>query len=280
MAAAVVALGAAVLVAWALRPQQAPGPCAVVSGPAALPQIPESSGLAVSRRQPGLLWSHNDSGNESILFAIDAAGALRGRVRVPIRTRDWEDMSAARCASGDCLYIGDIGDNRLGRARVRIYRVAEPAPGDAETAAPDVFDAAYADGAHNAEALFAIGTDLFIVTKDRAAGVYRAPVPPTGGGSLTFERVGQLGLEGVTDAEAARDEASVVVRTSHEAVWYRAADLRRGAITPVFRVRLDRLQEAQGEGVALDGHLLYLSSEAGPWNRGGQLLTLRCTWPE
>jgi hypothetical protein len=94
-----------------------------------------------------------DSGNATVLLALDAAGAVRGRVRLPIRTRDWEDVSA-RCPTGDGLYIADIGDNshRPARTRIQIDRVPEPAPSDAETASPEVFSAAYADGAHNAEA--------------------------------------------------------------------------------------------------------------------------------
>src|SRR5262245_26180853 len=155
------------------RPDDAAGPC-VVTDRAALPEIPEASGLAISRRNNGIIWSHNDSGNAAILFALDASGALRGRVRVPVTTRDWEDISAGRCPAGDCLYIADIGDNPHERRFVRIYRVAEPAPGDPETARPEVFTARYADGAHNAEALFVVGEDLFVVTKDRAGGVYRS----------------------------------------------------------------------------------------------------------
>src|SRR6185503_10164190 len=135
------------------RPDAPAGPCVLAGGPAVLPEIPEASGLAVSRRYPGLLWSHNDSGNAAVLFGIDAGGAARRRVRVPIRTRDWEDVSAARCPAGDCLYLADIGDNRLTRRQVQIYRVPEPAVGDTNTAPPEIFNAAYPDGPHNAEAL-------------------------------------------------------------------------------------------------------------------------------
>ena len=250
----------------------------VASGPVVIPELAESSGLAVSRRNPGLLWSHNDSGNAAVLFALDVTGAVRGRVRVPIRTRDWEDVSAARCPSGDCLYIADIGDNRGARRQVQIYRVPEPAAGDAETAPPDVFNASYSDGPHNAEAMFVVDADAFIITRDRIAGVYRATMTPAGG-PLVFQRIGQLGLGAVTDAEASRDGTSVVVRTSHEAVLYRTADLIRGLSTPYFRIRIDGLREPQGEGVALDGNMLYLSSEGRAWNRGGALLSLRCDLP-
>ena len=40
------------------------------------PSIDESSGLAASRRNPGLLWTHNDSGNPPYLFATNP-GNLR-----------------------------------------------------------------------------------------------------------------------------------------------------------------------------------------------------------
>jgi hypothetical protein len=272
---AVALVGASLAATWALLPDREAGPCTVASGPAMLPDIREPSGLAVSRRAPGLLWTHNDSGNAAVLFAIDTNGTVRGRVRMPIRTRDWEDISAGPCPAGDCLYIADIGDNQQARPRIVIYRVREPAPDDAETGAPEVFTATYADGPHNAEAMFLAGGDLFIVTRDRNGGVYRATVSASA--DLTFQRIGQLGLTVVTDAETSRDGSTVVVRTSHEAVLYRTDDLIAGRLVPFLRVRLDGLNEPQGEGVALDGPLLYISSE-GRGNRGGRIMTLRCTW--
>ena len=207
-----------------LRPDHRAGPCAVAGGVAMLAEIPEASGLAVSRRHPGVIWTHNDSGHAATLFALDLGGAVRGRVAVPLRTRDWEDVSAGRCASHDCLYIADIGDNSLARRTIQIARVPEPALGDARTATPEIFTAEYEDGPHNAEALFIIGADLFIVTRERRGAVYRATTVSSPGRTLTFRRVGELGLAAVTDAEASRDEQSFVVRTSHEAVLYRTAD--------------------------------------------------------
>ena len=271
-------LGALVFLAWRFSPTDSAGPCVVTGGPLMFPELPEASGLAIGRRDPALLWSHNDSGNAAVLFALDTAGAVRGRVRVPIRARDWEDVSAARCPSGPCLYLADIGDNGRVRQRIYIYRVPEPEPAQGETAPPDVFSATYADGPHNAEAMFVLGDDLFIVTRDRVGAIYHATVNETR--ALTFQHIGRLGLAAVTDAEASPDGRSVVVRTSHEAVIYRAEDLTRGGDTPYLRIPIDGLREAQGEGVALDGRMLYLASEGRPWNRAGQLLSMRCDLPE
>lgn len=272
------AIGIAMLMAFALAPAKVAAPCTVASGPTKLPELPEASGLAIGRRTPGVIWAHNDSGNAEVLFALDSTGKVRGRVRVPIRLRDWEDVSAARCESGPCLYIGDIGDNGLARRRIQIARVPEPAPGDAETAAPEIFYATYSDGRHNAEAMFVIGEDLFIITRDRTAGVYRSTHGGTSRHELTFQRIGQLGLAAVTDAEASPDETLVAVRTSDEVVVYRTAELIKGGNTPHGRIPIGGLKEAQGEGVALGANgMLYLASEGGRWSRAGTFISLRCS---
>ncbi len=219
----------------ALSPSKAAGPCTVEQGPTLLPDVPEASGLAVSRRRPGLLWTHNDSGNEPDLFALDADGAVVGTVRVPIRTRDWEDISAASCkpieaAQGRpdaCLYIGDIGDNSLTRRAVQVYVLPEPDPGAERVERPLLFNVSYPDGAHNAEAMFVVDGRLFIITRDRTGIVYGTAPLDEARRVVTLKRIGQLGLVAVTDAEASADGASVAVRTSDEVVTYRTADLLR-----------------------------------------------------
>jgi hypothetical protein len=263
-----------IAIAVMLRPDDEAGPCVVVHG-TKLPEIPEASGLALGRRNPGIVWSHNDSGNATVLFALDATGALRARLRVPIATRDWEDISAAPCPEGDCLYIADVGDNRLARRSIQIYRMPEPALSDAETEPPEVFTATYADGPHNAEALFVLGANVFIVTRDRAGGLYRSTLNRL---EMKFERIGQLELGAVTDAEASPDGASVVVRTTKAVLIYRAADIIRGGMVQYGRrISIEALKEPQGEGVALDAHdMLYLASEGRPWNRAGRFIALRC----
>ena len=258
------------------------GPCTIAQRPTDLSGIPEASGLTLSRRSPGLLWTHNDSGTPT-LFAVGTSG-VQSRVAVPsAMVEDWEDVSAASCPSGDCLYIADIGDNSLARRQLQLVRVPEPLPGDTETAEPEGFSMRYADGRHNAEAAFVIDNEFFVVTRDRRGGLYRADLAPTTGTPVMLERVGELNLEAVSDAERSTDGAWIVVRTSHEVAFYRTAALVRGDLTPRLSIPIDGLQEPQGEGVALDARgasgVLYLASEGSRWNRAGRLLTLRCTLP-
>jgi hypothetical protein len=278
---------AALFAVAALSPKRTAGPCTMIGDALMLRDVPEASGLALSRRHDEVIWTHNDSGNETVLFAVNVSGQARGRVRVPARTRDWEDLSAGPCppfdkaqgGSGDCLYIADIGDNDLARRGVQMLRVPEPEPGADRTERPDVFTLVYPDGPHNAEALFMVEGTVFIVTKDRDGKLYRSAAPLERGGEVRLRRVGNLGLTGVTDAETSRDGRSVVVRTSREAVVYRAADFVGDNIRPTLRIPIGNLREPQGEGVALDGDVLYLASERGAWNPAGRLLSLRCSLP-
>src|SRR5205814_507832 len=94
-------------------------------------KVRESSGVAVSRDHPGLLWTHNDSGDGPFIYAINISGDVLGVYRVEgAQAEDWEEIALAPCLAGHntCLYIGDIGDNREKRKSVRLYAVSEPRP--------------------------------------------------------------------------------------------------------------------------------------------------------
>ena len=251
--------------------------CAPAGPSRPLNGLPEASGAAIGRRTPGVIWSHNDSG-QPVLHAFDATGAARGRVRIPnAAVEDWEDVSVAACGDGSCLYIADIGDNDRARRSITIYRIPEPQPQDAVSETADVFTAVYPDGAHDAEALFVTGDDVFIATKDVTAGLYRFPAPLRTGAAMTLQRVTSLPLRRVTDAETSSDGAWVAIRTNDAVAFHRTADLARGK-SGSLTMSLRALKEPQGEGVAVDADgMVYLTGE-GP--RAGTLNTMRCTLPK
>lgn len=141
------------------------------------PAIPESSGLVMSRRHPGVYWTHNDSGNPPQIFAITREGKLIATYRIDAPNVDWEDIAIDDAGR---LYLADIGNNSHNRWQVQVYRVAEPDPrGDPseKSIKPDrIWRITFPGRPFDAESFFILGQDGFIIEKDlngSQAGVYR-----------------------------------------------------------------------------------------------------------
>jgi hypothetical protein len=254
--------------------------CTVTAGVTPLTGVGEASGVAVSGRTPGILWSHNDSGRAS-LFAFDNAGNAKGRVELTgVSVDDWEDLAIGPCPEGSCLYIADIGDNNRVRRGITIFRVPEPRADDkAATAPAEAWTMTYPDRAYDAEALVATSSgQLFLVSKEdaRTTALYRVPSPSGSGGRLQL--VAQLPLDRVTGGAASPDGNWVALRTNTELLFYPAADLIAGKSVQPRRFDLKPLKERQGEGVAFgpDG-VIYLVGEGG--GKGGTLAAIKCALP-
>jgi hypothetical protein len=257
------------------------------AGPVArMPGLSEASGLAVSRRVPGRLWTHNDSG-QPVVVALDARGAVAGEVRVTgAQVEDWEAIAVGPCGTGSCLYIGDIGDNDAGRNRITVYRVPEPEAASGSAAVAETFHATYPDGAHDAETLLVSGDGrLHIVTKGDTGPValYRFPARLQSGAAMKLERVGAAasgkpGAEArITDGAVSPDGQHVVLRTNSALTFYRAADLLSGQWRATKRVDLAPLREPQGEGVALGAdNTVYVAGEGGGKKQPGTFVRFTC----
>jgi hypothetical protein len=279
------------LVVWSCAPeptraQNDAAPCRP-SGPLIpVPGLSEASGLAVSRRVPGRLWTHNDSG-APVVVAMDARGAVQGRVRLTGATvEDWEALAVGPCGNGSCLYVGDIGDNNARRKRITVYRLPEPDAASGSAAVTDVFHAVYPDGAHDAEALL-VGGDgrLHIVTKGETGpvAIYRFPAQMTSGSTATLERVGAAGsgktgeASRITDGAVSADGQWAVLRTKTALTFYRASDLLAGQWRAGTRIDLTPLREPQGEGVALGAdNTVFLAGEGGGKGRPGSFAHFSC----
>ncbi|MCB9604838.1 MAG: hypothetical protein H6720_31340, partial [Sandaracinus sp.] len=165
----------------------------------------EISGVAASRRNRGVLWVHNDSGDRPRVSAITPAGVraavfeLEGADAV-----DWEDVAVGPgpTEGTSYLYLADVGDNLMLRPTVQVYRVPEPEV-DSSTTAPrttlsgvERLELDYPDGAHNCETVLVDprNGDLYLVTKsaDGVSPVFRAAAPLAAGSTIVLERVAEL----------------------------------------------------------------------------------------
>jgi hypothetical protein len=231
-----------------------------ITGRVADPSANELSGLVRSPSQPGLLWSHDDSGAGPILFGLRADGRVAARPTVSgAQAVDWEDIAAGQSADGrPLLYVGDIGDNASRRPSVDVYRVPEPKVGAAATAPAARLRLRYPDGAHDAEALLVdpLRADLVIVTKALGAGrAYRASARLPAGSQTTLGGGPAIALSLVTAGDVSADGRIVVLRGYDRlAVWARHG--REPLTTTLGRAPClsptSLAGEGQGEAIALD----------------------------
>ena len=87
-----------------------------IAGPLArVPELPEASGLALSRRSPERLWSHNDSGGPSLiaLNTPDKAGA-------------WYHLAEAQWGAGNADEAASLAHDIILPNRGKIWTMPTP----------------------------------------------------------------------------------------------------------------------------------------------------------
>lgn len=128
------------------------------------PALNESSGLAFSLRNPGHVWTHNDSGDGPRLWCFDSeTGARTGSCELSgADAVDWEAIT--NCLSTEpngtpkrMLIVGDCGDNQRRRSHVTLYRFDEPETNVDAIIPPDQwqsFNVQFPDGPLDCEAMW------------------------------------------------------------------------------------------------------------------------------
>lgn len=259
---------------------------AATTGTVAASEIDEASGLVVSRKNPGVLWAHNDSGDQPRAFALTAQGTHLGIYTLAgASADDWEDMATGPgpTAGAHYLYLGDFGDNSKVRPDVTVYRVLEPtvsatqAPATVTLGDVEALVFTYPDGAQNAETLLVdpVSGDLAIVSKDASgtSKVYWSAAPQDAKSPRVLSLVatlvfgkGALAHTGAltTGGDVSPDGTEVVVRG-----YVGAALFRRPAGAPLHQAfasspcKVPLALEPQGETLAFaaDGKGYYTLSE-------------------
>lgn len=216
-------------------------------------RLDEASGLAISRRQPGLLWTHNDSGGKPVVYGLRPGQGVVAELRLrgaPVT--DWEDLAAGPCPWDDakpCIYVADIGDNLRIRSSVIVLVFEEPSPRELALPKPtgrgkparrldmawSAVRLSYPGGTRNSEALTVTdGGDVILVQKDPSAearvAVFRAPKSVflaglsagKAGESVLLRPDGRLLLPhgGFVTAAAWLPGGELIVRTNGEALFY------------------------------------------------------------
>jgi hypothetical protein len=188
------------------------------------PRLPgEISGLAASKRYPGVLWAIRDSGHPATVWALrfDATGLPTAReIAVPgASNADWEDISYTTGPDGlGRLLVVESGQ---GGKPTNIYEIAEPDPDVATTAKLlHRYAYAYPDKRANTEASFVYQGHLVLATKTFPARLYRFDQLTAGVvnrpvlvGKLTWSK-------GISVARASEDGRLLVTATQDTVAVY------------------------------------------------------------
>lgn len=145
-------------------------------------EISESSGLWVEATDR--FWTHNDSGDDPVLYAFDSSGLLVHQLFLPSATNvDWEDLAFDYAGR---MFIGDFGNNSQQRTDLKIHIV--PWPLDTTGLIPGVLAFSYPDQVtfpslanFDMEGFFFRNDSLYLFSKNKITNttgyskVYRLP---------------------------------------------------------------------------------------------------------
>ena len=241
--------------------------------------IDEASGLALGRRNKGVLWTHNDSGDSPRFFAINFAGSDLATVTlIGAGARDWEDICSFTINRRHFLMLGDFGDNGETRLDCRLYIVAEPLLNTARRGAKLKARCAmtipfgYADGPRNCES---VGVDtttrtIYLVSKQSGGKckVYTMGLPNRSPAKrLVAKAIATLSIPTTNAMDISPDGLRAVVLTYGNAYEYIRGRDETWAAGFSRKPRILRIpSRRQGESICYGpaGRSLYLTSEKLP----------------
>lgn len=189
-------------------------------------EIGESSGIVASRCQKNVLWTHNDSGGDAFIFAIDEKGKQLGTWKISdAKNTDWEDIATFQDSNGNCfLYIGDTGNNKRTRTELTVYKVKEPKVADSipnsskknpnKTDSAEAIKFSYPDGNYDAETLLVHPKtqEIYVLTKNmvESSNVFKV------GNDGKAKKIADFGVPSIpsgflTGGEISPDDTKVII---------------------------------------------------------------------
>ncbi len=227
-------------------------------------KLDEASGLLVSKKYPNILWSHNDSGDKARLYALDKKTLkLLKKIKVKKATnRDWEDISYF----GDKIVIGDFGNNSNRRKDLSIYTINEPNPyTDKKVKVVKKTDFIFSDQKSSkfrrrnfdCEAMFSFNNELYLLTKHRADTDTTLYI-------LKDNIAKKIATHKLDDKVTAADsDGKRIVILTYSSVYLLTPKANKKNLFKGKWKQMKFPDEAQYEGIALDGEYIHVISEEG-----------------
>ena len=254
--------------------------------------LDEVSGVAASRKNPGVLWMHNDfpsahPDDANRIYATSTGGEILAAYAVSVGpgAYDPEDIAVGpgpidgveNPAGGNYIYWGDIGDNASRRSEIWIKRIPEPDVDSGRQTVHETLDET--DGVEIIRLRYPTGEDapshkdsetllvdpengdIYVVTKRMYPNkVYRAPYPQSTTEITTLSLVAvlpeQTGLSWITAGDISHDGRFVMLKnngdTDYASFWYRREGASVGDVLRTTPCVYQLHNEPQGEALGWD----------------------------
>lgn len=248
------------------------------------PNLKEISGLTFLN--DSVLVTHNDSGNEPVLYFLNLKGEEIHSVKVTnAKNIDWEDITSDHKGT---IYIGDIGNNKNDRTDLCIYKINNPDLLTIENVTAEIIGFNYPDQSafppkandlhFDSEAIAFHNDSLYVFTKCRSNpwdGVSNCYSVPTRAGNYTATKrfsvvIGRKGwiFDSVTGAEMTEEKCYLL--TYNRLITYSITS------TLNFENKTSLLPIKQFEAVAIDSKgQLFLANEERKFFGGPSLYILK-----
>ncbi|MCB0398385.1 MAG: hypothetical protein KDD26_01965 [Winogradskyella sp.] len=224
--------------------------------------------------QSDLIWTIEDSGNDSNLYGLDSSGKIVKQVAITNASNiDWEDLTSDEQGN---LYIGDFGNNNEKRKHFRILKINHQDLNN-ETTKAEIIDFTLPKNKYSKdfEAFFLYNNWFYIFSKETKKFI-TLKVPNSSGKHEAILR-SDFNLDGknnkITSADIS-DNGKSIVLLNHDKLW----KLSGFSDDDFFSGNIEELpfeHNSQKEGICFkDDSTVYITDERNG-DEGGNIYTFK-----
>jgi hypothetical protein len=236
-------------------------------------KLKEASGLAASVKNPGLLWTLNDSGNEAEVYLLDKDLKINLTITLTgVDNRDWEDIvvGPGPDPAQTYIYVGDIGDNDAAYEFKYIYRFQEPKLTTQDQIAISDFDKIIfklEGSVKDTESLFIDpgSKNLYVVSKrEEPVFVYELQYPQATADTVIASKLFSLPFTEIVAADCFNKSGDILMKNyTHVYYWENKNNLDVISLLKQQPQEIPYEEEPKGESIAwaADGSGFFTLSE-------------------
>lgn len=226
----------------------------------------ESSGLIRIGDGEGSFWTHQDSGNPSFLYRMEADGSITDTLQLSLPNQDWESLASD---PGGNIYIGDFGNNAHKRQNLRVFRLG------ADGGAADTISFSYPDQDSfppedrkkqnfDCEAFFWHNNRLHLFSKSYGSKIVKHYSLPDSGGQYVARLEEEMPLKGLVTGAALRPDGRELALLAYGRIYlFKISEDQEGLMQHPYKC-ISLAGRAQTEAITyLNNSNLLVTNEQG-----------------